>query len=204
MTGCITVLRPDQHSLDDDAPGALSCGAPRTAMDVAILDEAGAHAERGEICVRGPGVFAGYFENDAANEKAFRQGWFHTGDLGFLDTRGFLHITGRASDMFISGGSNIYPREVEEALLTHPAVAECAVLGLPDPRWGESGVACIVLRAPTEPAELLHHLEERLARYKHPRSFVFWADLPKSAYGKVPKPLLAERLRAEGVGFGAP
>ena len=204
VTGCITVLRPDQHSLDDDAPGALSCGAPRTAMDVAILDEAGAHAERGEICVRGPGVFAGYFENDAANEKAFRQGWFHTGDLGFLDTRGFLHITGRASDMFISGGSNIYPREVEEALLTHPAVAECAVLGLPDPRWGESGVACIVLRAPTEPAELLHHLEERLARYKHPRSFVFWADLPKSAYGKVPKQLLAERLRAEGVGFGAP
>lgn len=201
VTGCITVLRPDQHSQDDAAPGALSVGAPRTGMDIAILDEAGAHAEAGEICVRGPGVFAGYFQNDAANEKAFRHGWFHTGDLGFLDARGFLHITGRASDMFISGGSNIYPREVEEALLTHPAVAECAVVGLPDPRWGESGVACIVLSAPAEAEDLLHHLEGRLARYKHPRRFVFWAELPKSAYGKVPKGLLAEQLRAEGVCF---
>jgi acyl-CoA synthetase (AMP-forming)/AMP-acid ligase II len=201
VTGCITVLRPDQHSPADEAPGALSVGAPRTGMDIAILDEAGAHVECGEICVRGPGVFAGYFQNDAANEKAFRQGWFHTGDLGFLDPQGFLHITGRASDMFISGGSNIYPREVEEALLTHPAVAECAVVGLPDPRWGESGVACLVLRAPTAPEALLAHLEGRLARYKHPRRFVTWEALPKSAYGKVPKTLLAERLRAEAVGF---
>ena len=139
VTGCITVLRPDQHSMDEAAPGALSVGAPRMGMDIAILDDAGAHAERGEICVRGPGVFAGYFQNDAANEKAFRRGWFHTDDLGFLDAQGFMHITGRASDMFISGGSNIYPREVEEALLTHPAVEECAVVGLPDPRWGDGG-----------------------------------------------------------------
>jgi len=116
VTGCITVLRPDQHSMDEAAPGALSVGAPRTGMDIAILVDAGAHAERGEICVRGPGVFAGYFQNDAANEKAFRRGCFHTDDLGFLDAQGFMHITGRASDMFISGGSNIYPREVEEAL----------------------------------------------------------------------------------------
>jgi len=204
VTGCITVLRPDQHSLDDATPGALSVGAPRTGMDIAILDENGAHAERGEICVRGPGVFAGYFQNDAANEKAFRHGWFHTGDLGFRDRHGFLHITGRASDMFISGGSNIYPREVEEALLTHAAVVECAVVGLPDPRWGESGVACLVLCAPTPPEELLAHLETRLARYKHPRRFVVWEALPKSAYGKVPKTLLAERLRAEGVSFAGP
>lgn len=204
VTGCITVLRPDQHSLDDDAPGALSVGAPRTGMDIAILDEAGAHTEHGEICVRGPGVFAGYFQNADANEKAFRHGWFHTGDLGFLDARGHLHITGRASDMFISGGSNIYPREVEEALLTHPAVAECAVVGLPDPRWGESGVACLVLRVPAAPGELLAHLEGCLARYKHPRRFVVWEALPKSAYGKVPKTLLAERLREEGVAFGLP
>ena len=201
VTGCITVLRPDQHSLDDAAPGALSCGAPRTGMDVAILDAAGDHATQGEICVRGPGVFTGYFQNPAANEKAFRHGWFHTGDLGHLDARGFLHITGRASDMFISGGSNIYPREVEEALLLHPAVLECAVVGLPHPRWGEAGVACVVLRHDATAEDLLRHLEARLARYKHPRSFVFWPDLPRSAYGKVPKSLLAARLAAEGVTF---
>jgi len=201
VTGCITVLRPDQHSLDDSDTSIGSCGMPRTGMDLAILDEQGVHVppgERGEIGVRGQGVFAGYFRNDEANAKAFRHGWFHTGDLGFLDARGFLHITGRASDMFISGGSNIYPREVEEALLTHPAVLECAVVGMPDPRWGESGVACVVLRAPATGEALLQHLEGGLARYKHPRRFVFWEALPKSAYGKVPKALLAQKLREGG------
>jgi acyl-CoA synthetase (AMP-forming)/AMP-acid ligase II len=158
---------------------------------------------QGEICVRGNGVFAGYWQNEEATEKAFRHGWFHTGDLGFLDVRGFLHITGRASDMFISGGSNIYPREVEEALLTHPAVAECAVVGLPHPKWGEAGVACVVLSpgASTEAPELLAHLDGQLARYRHPQRFVFWEELPKSAYGKIPKALLRERLEAEGIRF---
>ena len=206
VTGCITVLRADQHSLDDKDPRTGSCGMPRTGMDVAILDEAGQHrpaGERGEICVRGGGVFVGYFKNVEASARAFRQGWFHTGDLGFLDAQGFLHITGRASDMFISGGSNIYPREVEEALLTHPAVLECAVVGLPHPNWGEAGVACLVLREgePCDADALLTHLADRLARYKHPRRFVFWEALPKSAYGKVPKSLLSQRLADEGVGF---
>lgn len=206
VTGCITVLRPDQHSLDDGDSRLGSCGMPRTGMDVVILDERGGHlphGERGEICVRGGGVFTGYFENEEANAKAFRQGWFHTGDLGFLDARGFLHITGRASDMFISGGSNIYPREVEEALLTHPAVLECAVVGLPHAQWGEAGVACMVLREGEvmDAGALLAHLSDHLARYKHPRRFVFWEELPKSAYGKVPKSLLGQRLAEEGISF---
>ena len=147
--------------------------------------------------------FAGYFENPEANEKAFRGGWFHTGDLGHLDARGFLYITGRASDMYISGGSNVYPREVEEVILTHPAVMECAVVGLPHARWGESGVAVVVSRpgqTVTE-AEVLEHLSGRLARYKQPLRVVVWDALPKSGYGKIPKRLVQDRLREAGIGF---
>ena len=127
--------------LDDAADCPRLRGAPRTGMDLAILDEAGppATGRNGRDLRPGPAVFAGYFENPEANARAFAGGWFHTGDLGHLDARGFLYVTGRASDMYISGGSNVYPREVEEAILTHPAVAECAVVGIPHPRWGEAG-----------------------------------------------------------------
>jgi acyl-CoA synthetase (AMP-forming)/AMP-acid ligase II len=207
VTGNISVLRPDQHSSEDDESFPLgSCGSARTGMDIAILDEKGARlpaGETGEICVRGPAVFAGYFENPEASEKAFRGGWFHTGDLGHLDARGFLYVTGRASDMYISGGSNVYPREVEEAILTHPAVLECAVVGMPHPRWGESGVAAVVPRpgmTVTE-AEVLAYLSERLARYKQPLRVVVWEALPKSGYGKIPKRLVQDRLREEEVVF---
>lgn len=202
VTGNITVLRPDQHVPEN----AGSCGAPRTGMEVAILAEDGTRlppGSIGEICVRGPAVFAGYFENDAANAKAFAGGWFHTGDLGRLDARGFLFITGRASDMFISGGSNVYPREAEEAMLTHPAIAECAMVGLPHPKWGEAGIACVVPRPgmAVDEAAVLAHLRDRIARYKQPLRVVVWDALPKSGYGKVPKTLVKARLEAEGVGF---
>jgi len=202
VTGAITVLRADQHS----EANLGTCGVPRTGMEVAILDAAGTRlppGEIGEICVRGPAVFAGYFENDAANARAFAGGWFHTGDLGFLDARGFLTITGRGSDMYISGGSNVYPREVEEAILTLPGVAECAVVGLPHPKWGEAGVACLVPRegAPLTEALVLAHLAPRIARYKQPLRVVVWDALPKSGYGKVPKALLRARLAEEGIGF---
>ncbi|GGC61430.1 acyl-CoA synthetase [Siccirubricoccus deserti] len=208
VTGNITVLRPDQHSLAEDAGGIPigSCGSARTGMEIAILDDAGQRlppGETGEICVRGAAVFAGYFENPEANEKAFRGGWFHTGDLGTLDARGFLSITGRASDMYISGGSNVYPREVEEAILTHPAVLECAVVGLPHPRWGEAGVAAVVPRdgATLDEAAVLRHLADRIARYKQPLRVVLWEALPKSGYGKIPKALVQQRLRDDGVSF---
>ena len=144
----ITVLPPALHSIDDAEMPVGSCGFPRTGMDVAILDDAGQHLPphaTGEICVRGPGVFAGYHDNAEATAKATTFGWFHTGDLGHVDARGFVYITGRASDMYISGGSNVYPREIEEVLLLHPAVAEVCIVGLPDERWGESGVAVLVL-----------------------------------------------------------
>jgi fatty-acyl-CoA synthase len=200
VTGCITVLPPTMHCANDQDPQANigSCGRARTGMEIAILDaqlRPMACGEIGEICCRGPGVFAGYFGNAEATEKALRGGWFHTGDLGRLDERGLLYITGRESDMYISGGSNVYPREIEEVLLSHPGVAEVAIVGMPDPKWGEVGVAVVVRKTgatdmrssgPDGPA-LLAHLEGRCARYKWPRLIVFWDALPKSGYGKIVK-----------------
>ncbi|CUJ26794.1 acyl-CoA synthetase [Achromobacter xylosoxidans] len=204
VTGNITVLPPAQHH-DGDGPEARvgTCGYERIGMQVSIQDEAGnplPAGRTGEICVCGPAVFAGYYDNPAANAKAFRNGWFRTGDLGYQDDAGYLYITGRESDMYISGGSNIYPREVEEKVLAHPAVAEAAVLGVPDPVWGEVGVMVCVLR-PGETLEeeaLLAWLGSRMARYKLPRQVFFWDALPRSGYGKITKKLVREALRERG------
>ena len=150
VTGNITVLPPALHDPEDGPQARIgTCGFERTGMQVSIQDDDGRELtplETGEICVIGPAVFAGYYDNPEANAKAFRDGWFRTGDLGHMDAEGFVYITGRASDMYISGGSNIYPREVEEKILTHPAIGEVAVLGVPDPVWGEVGVAVCVPR----------------------------------------------------------
>ncbi|GGK10240.1 acyl-CoA synthetase [Pseudomonas matsuisoli] len=191
VTGNITVLPPELHDAED-GPGMKvgSCGYPRTGMQVGILDEDGNRLPAGvdgDICVRGPAVFSGYNDNPEANAKSFKHGWFNTGDLGHLDEEGFLFITGRASDMYISGGSNVYPREIEEALLLHPAVSEVAVLGVPDPKWGECGVAVIVTNGDVSDDELFAHLEPRIGRYKWPKCFVRWSEMPKSAYGKIVK-----------------
>ncbi|MDR6858454.1 acyl-CoA synthetase (AMP-forming)/AMP-acid ligase II [Variovorax guangxiensis] len=205
VTGNITVLTPDMHSANDDDPNANigSCGRPRTGMEVAILDaelRPVPMGEVGEICVRGPAVFSGYHDNPDATAKALRGGWFHTGDLGKLDERGLLYITGRESDMYISGGSNVYPREVEEVLLTHPAVVEVAVLGVPDAKWGEVGVAVVVRRegAQLDCDALLAHLESRCARYRWPRHVFFWDTLPKSGYGKIVKKDIRQLLFERG------
>ena len=203
VTGNITVLPPELHDEDDAAMPVGSCGYARTAMEIAIKSPEGkrlAAGETGEICVRGPAVFAGYLNNPEANAKALKDGWFHTGDLGELDARGFLYITDRASDMYLSGGANVYPREAEEVLLTHPAVAQVAVLGVPDPQWGESGVA-VVVPAEAQTAsegELLDYLDGKLAKYKWPRRVVFWDTLPTSGYGKVPKHLVRQELYDRG------
>ncbi|MDM0115135.1 acyl-CoA synthetase [Variovorax sp. J22R133] len=204
VTGCITVLPPSMHSAEDADPNANvgSCGRPRTGMQVAILDEQMQPVPTGtvgEICCRGPAVFAGYFNNPEATAKALRCGWFHTGDLGRVDERGLLYITGRESDMYISGGSNVYPREVEEVLLMHPGVAEVAVLGMPDEKWGEIGVAVIVAsQSGLTAEELLAHLDGRCAKYRWPRHFLFWDSLPKSGYGKVTKKDIRTRLIERG------
>jgi len=203
VTGNITVLPRELHSLNDNEMRVGSCGYPRTGMEIAIKDPEGARLpphKQGEICVRGPAVFAGYHNNPEANAKALKDGWFHTGDLGYLDEAGFLYITGRASDMYISGGSNVYPREAEETLLTHPAVAEVAILGVPDPAWGESGVGVVVLEEGQSAGEkeLIAYLDGKLSKYKWPRRLFFWPELPKSGYGKVPKHLIRKELFARG------
>ena len=203
VTGNITVLPPAYHSTDDAAMRIGTCGFARTGMEVQIQDEDGhevTRGETGEICVIGPAVFAGYHDNPDANAKSFRDGWFRTGDLGHMDAEGFVYITGRASDMFISGGSNIHPREIEEKALAHPDISEVAVVGVPDPVWGEVGVAVCVPRAGADPAaiDLEGWLAARIARYKMPRAVHYWEALPKSAYGKTPKPMIREELARRG------
>lgn len=206
VTGCITVLPPHMHSLDDDDPAAPAgtCGRPRTGMEVCIFDEKMQpvpHGTVGEICCRGPAVFNGYNDNSMATAKAMRGGWFHTGDLGKMDARGLVYITGRESDMYISGGSNVYPREVEEVMLTHPAVAEVAIFGVPDSKWGEVGVAAIVRKEgfALEQEGLLAYLDGRCARYRWPRHVFFLEALPKSGYGKVVKNDVKRLLRERGL-----
>ncbi|MFK5584129.1 acyl-CoA synthetase [Serinicoccus sp. LYQ131] len=200
VTGNITVLPPHLHGRPSPEGVEFgTCGYPRTGMEVSIQDEQGRAlptGEQGEICVAGPAVFAGYLNNDTANAEAFRDGWFRTGDLGMVDGEGFLYVTGRASDMFISGGSNIYPREIEEKLLTHPSVGECAVLGMPDARWGEVGVAvCVPANGGrVDEAELRAYLEPMMARYKVPKRFVVWEEMPKSGYGKIVKRAIRDLL----------
>lgn len=143
----------------------------------------------GEIITRSDCVMAGYWGNMEATAVALEGGWLHTGDLGSLDEEGFLYLRDRSKDLIISGGSNIYPREVEEVLLRHPAVKEVSVVGLPHARWGEEVVAFVV----TEPGAVIGETSldslclEHIARFKRPRSYAFIDQLPKNAYGKVLK-----------------
>ena len=204
VTGAITVLPPELHSEDDALGRPGTCGFERCGMQVSIQDAQGHELkpmEQGEICVAGPAVFAGYYANPEANTKAFRDGWFLTGDLGHIDAQGFVYITGRASDMYISGGSNIYPREIEEKLLMHPALTEAAVLGVPDRLWGEVGVAVCVIKPgmALSAEELLGWLEPKVSRYKMPRKVYFWDALPRSGYGKVTKKLVKEEMQLRGL-----
>ncbi len=205
VTGNITVLRPQDHSLDDGPQARVgTCGTERTGIEVSIQDEDGNllnPGETGEVCVVGAAVCAGYLEDADANSKSFRDGWFRTGDIGHMDEDRFLYLTGRASDMYISGGSNVYPKEIEEILLAHPGISEVAILGIPDPQWGEIGLAVCVLNAgqSVTDAELSDFLTGRIARYKMPARYLFIDEMPTSAYGKITKKLVREHLAEQGL-----
>ena len=176
-----------------------SVGVAQTPVQLRVADADGRclpTGEVGEVLVRGDSVMAGYWRNPEATAAAVRDGWLFTGDVGCLDADGFLTLKDRSKDLIISGGSNIYPREVEEALLTAPGVAEVAVVGAPDAEWGEAVVAFVVPRpgASPTPAALDAHCLAQMARFKRPKRYVFVDALPKNHYGKVLKTALRARL----------
>ncbi len=171
---------------------AGSAGAPALHCEVKVVSEDGGElpaGKDGEILVRGPNVAAGYWNAPGESAQAFRDGWYHSGDLGHFDADGHLYVVARKKDMIISGGENIYPAEVESVLLECPAIEEACVVGRPEARWGEAVVAAVVLKPGcrmTE-AEALALFEGRIARYKHPREVRFLERLPRSALGKIQK-----------------
>ena len=176
-----------------------SVGIARTDVEIRVVGEDGGDrptGEPGEVLVRGDVVMQGYWQNPDATAETLRGGWLHTGDIGSLDEDGFLTLLDRSKDLIISGGSNIYPREVEEVLLRHPAVLEAAVVGQPDAEWGEAVVAFVVPRPgqTLEAAALDRLCLEQLARFKRPRAYLFEDSLPKNNYGKILKRSLRQRF----------
>jgi acyl-CoA synthetase (AMP-forming)/AMP-acid ligase II len=183
----ITGLNQKEHEMKSHLG---TCGIARTGVEVKIFDDHDEElpaGEVGEIVTRSDCVMKGYWQNPDATAKAMRSGWLHTGDVGSMDERGFLSIRDRSKDMIISGGANIYPREVEEVLLRHPAVAECSVVGRPHSEWGEQVVAFVVSRHPVSAGELDTLCKDNIARFKRPREYRFVEALPKNNYGKVLK-----------------
>src|SRR5262249_15036268 len=176
-------------------------------VEVKIADAADRElpaGETGEILCRGDVVMPGYWRDEAASAATLRGGWLHTGDVGALDAEGYLTLKDRSKDMIISGGSNIYPREIEEVLLKHEAVREASVIGRPDPEWGEIVVAYVV--GPAARAELDALCLSAIARFKRPKEYVFVESLPKNNYGKILKTELRamDAKRRQQIGDTAP
>lgn len=197
---CMTVLDQDDHR----DPGLWgSCGKPAAGVELRIADERGipvAPGEVGEMQVRAPFAMRGYYKADALNAEMWLEGgWLRTRDMARADENGYLYLVDRRSDMIISGGYNVYPREVEDVLLEHPAVAECVVVGVPDPQWVEAVTACVVLKpgAVATEAELQALVRRHLAAYKVPKMVRFVDAIPKSAVGKLLRRAMREELVAE-------
>jgi long-chain acyl-CoA synthetase len=189
-----TTLPAEERLLD--APQARSCGQPAIGVEVAVVSPEGAPlpaGQVGEVAIRGANVMGGYWNKPDATISALVDGWYHTGDLGYMDERSYLYLVDRAKDMIVSGGENVYSIEVEEVLYRHSAVLEAAVFGVPDPRWGEAVHAVVVLREPVGEQELLGHCAAAIAGYKVPKRIELRNEpLPKSGAGKV----LKRELRA--------
>ncbi|MEW6274512.1 MAG: AMP-binding protein [Bacillota bacterium] len=179
-----------------------SVGVPFLYTPMRLLDDRGEDVpagEVGEICFAGPQIFTGYWRNEKATAETLIDGWVHTGDLGRVDEDGFVYIVDRKKDMFISGGENVYPAEIEAVLVTHPQIREAAVVGVPDPKWGEVGKAFVVLQAPgLRPEEIIRYCRTQLAGYKVPKYVEILDSLPKSSVGKVVKVELKELARGGG------
>jgi acyl-CoA synthetase (AMP-forming)/AMP-acid ligase II len=203
LAGNVLYLGRNDHLLGQgEEPDILAaCGTPIPLARVRLVDDLGQDViagEAGELAVRGDQVFMGYWRNDAATASSFLDGWFLTGDIGRRDSRGRFYIVDRKKDMIISGGENIYSREIENLLYEHPAVAEVAVVGEAHRTWGEQVVAIVCLRAPIERAGAVldEFCKVRIGGYKRPRRYVFLEALPKSPSGKILKAVLRQQLRA--------
>jgi acyl-CoA synthetase (AMP-forming)/AMP-acid ligase II len=191
----ITYLPHRDHMLDgsqEQMKRLASAGFSRTDVEVKIFDSDDrelSSGEMGEIVTRSDLVMKGYWRNPEATAETLRNGWLHTGDMGYMDEKGYLFIMDRSKDMIISGGENIYPREIEEVLIQHPAVREVAVIGVPDPKWGEAvkAVVSLVEGVSVTAEDLIAFCRDRMAGYKKPRSVDFVDDLPKNNYGKILK-----------------
>jgi acyl-CoA synthetase (AMP-forming)/AMP-acid ligase II len=190
-TGAITYLPPGDHD-ESRAERLKSCGKAMTGIDIRVVDGQGKElpaGEVGEIVTRSPQNMLGYWNQPEATKRAIRGEWFYTGDAGYLDNDGYIYIYDRVKDMIISGGENIYPAEVESALFGHPAVADVAVIGIPDDKWGEAVKAIVVKRPDAEVTaeELIGFARDRIAHYKAPRSIDFATALPRTPTGKILK-----------------
>ncbi|MBO0852265.1 MAG: long-chain fatty acid--CoA ligase [Nocardia sp.] len=202
----IATLAPADHFRPDGSIATerlSSAGRPTPLTTVAIMDGAGAllgPGERGEIVVRGPLVMDGYHQNPEATAEVGAFGWHHTGDIGYLDDDGLLFVVDRAKDMIITGGFNVYSAEVEQALLAHPEVKEAAVIGLPDPKWGEKVTAAIELRSgrQADTAAIIDFVKARIGSVKAPKQIEIWTELPRSKVGKVLKNEVRTALRERG------
>ena len=200
----MTITALSRHHLADTrhprwAERAVSVGIAQSLVEVSVIDASGQtlpNGAIGEVAVRGAAVMAGYWHNPDATDKTIRDGWLLTGDTGSLDNDGFLTLKDRSKDLIISGGSNIYPREVEETLLAHPSVSEVSVVGQRDEEWGEVPVAFVVLRSncQTTRDDLDQWCLTHIARFKRPKQYQFIPELPKNSYGKVLKTELRSRL----------
>jgi fatty-acyl-CoA synthase len=195
-----TVLRPEEHDARPD-----SAGRPVLFVEVKVVDDAGADVTaggQGEVLYRSPQLCTGYWDNPEATEEAFAGGWFHSGDLVRIDEEGYIFVVDRVKDVINTGGVLVASREVEEALYTHPAVAEVAVIGTPHERWIEAITAVVVTREPATEDELLAHVRERLAGFKLPKAIHFVDELPKNPSGKLLKRDLRERFGGAGSAIG--
>ncbi|KJF18664.1 class I adenylate-forming enzyme family protein [Acidithrix ferrooxidans] len=192
----LTLLRPEEHHR------VGSAGEPYSMVEVRVFDEEDKElpiGAEGEIVARGQIVMSGYWKRANETEETLRGGWLHTGDIGRIDQDGFVYLLDRRHDIIISGGFNVYPREVEDALQSHPMVKEAAVVGVADAKWGEAVKAVVSVRGDTSEEELLSFVRERVARYKCPRYVEIWEDLPKSSAGKILRKEVRGRLKAAEV-----
>ncbi|MBN1104923.1 MAG: long-chain-fatty-acid--CoA ligase [Deltaproteobacteria bacterium] len=198
----IAILTKEAHQVLDKSPEEqkvlASCGQPCIGVHVRILDEGNRDVEPGavgEIAVRSKSIMVGYWRKPEDTARTIVDGWLHTGDMGYYDEKGFIYIVDRKKDMIITGGENVFPREVEEVLYRHPAVLEAAVIGIPDEKWVERVHAAIILKEGQNPAaeDVMNFCKDHLARYKAPRSIEFVDDLPKNPQGKILKRELRDR-----------